>query len=59
VGDAVKGILEELYYMFCDLVDTLWVGAMLGVKLSVAIVVIFWTLRGLSGYASALRGLVQ
>lgn len=50
---------REFYLLFCDLVDTLWVGAMLGVKLSVAIVVIFWTLRGLSGYASALRGLVQ
>ena len=51
--------MKEAYAMFCEFWDAVWSGAMLGVKLSVAIVVIFWTLKGLSGYASALRGLMQ
>ena len=50
---------EEIYMMFSEFLDSIWTGAIWGVRISVAICVVYWSIKGLTGWASMLKAAVQ
>ena len=52
-------MIREAYILFCDMLDSIWIGIMYGVRIAVAAVIVFWMLKGLTGWAAMLKAVVQ
>jgi len=52
-------MIRALHELFSEFWDSLWIGIMFGVRISVAAVVVYWCLKGMTGWASMLKAVVQ
>ena len=50
---------DALHDLFSDVLESLWTGILWGISISAALVVVYFALRGLTGWASMLKAVVQ
>ena len=50
---------EALHDLFSDAIESLWTGILWGISVSAALVVVYFALRGLTGWAAMLKAVVQ
>jgi len=52
-------MMRALHDLFSEAVEAVWTGILYGIVAATALTVVFFTLKGLSGWAAMLKGVVQ
>jgi len=52
-------MIRALHDLFSEVIEAVWHGIIYGIVAATALTVVFFTLKGLSGWAAMLKGLVQ